>query len=112
MAAGEKFGIAIASVVDHRLVQRTEARAGIGADVFDAQGLEDVHHEVGSRTFVGEDFDLRWSTGFGLAGSGIRCGDSRNARLDLLRSPDPWTYGRANGQARGARSASQKAPPP
>ena len=39
----------VAAVVDERLVQRPEARSGVGGDVLEAQRLEYIHHEIGSR---------------------------------------------------------------
>ena len=36
----------ILTIVDQRLMNGSEARCAIGRDVFDAQGLDDVDHEV------------------------------------------------------------------
>ena len=52
-------GRVVAAVVDDRLVEAAEARAGIGADVFEAERLEDVDHEVGAAALVvADDLDL------------------------------------------------------
>ncbi len=89
VAARKQLGIAVAAVVDHRFVQRTEARSRVGANVLDADRLQNVDHEVGARMLGGHDFDGRWRAGLGLArgsgrfGGGPRCG--------LLRLGFSWS---------------------
>ena len=52
VGAGEQLRALIAAVVDERFVQPAEARAGVRADVVEAERLEHVHHEVGSAALV------------------------------------------------------------
>jgi hypothetical protein len=52
VAAGEQFGILVAAVVDQGFVQSAETRTGIGGDIFEAQGLENIDHEVGAGPVV------------------------------------------------------------
>ncbi len=60
MAAGDEFGILVAAIVDDGFVQAAEARSGIGADVLDAQRLDDVDHEIGAGAAFGENFEAGW----------------------------------------------------
>ena len=47
--AGDELGLAIAPVVQDRLVQPSEARARVGRDIVDVEVLEEVDHHVGGR---------------------------------------------------------------
>ena len=55
MAAGNELRLLIAAVIDDRFVQGAESIARLGADVFKVEGLEDVHHEVGTGTIDRQD---------------------------------------------------------
>ena len=85
VAAGDEFGAFVPAVVDDGFVQAAEARSGIGADVLDAQRLDDVDHEIGAGAAFGEDFepgrraDLRFRRN-----RRWRCNARRGARFNLL----------------------------
>ena len=49
VAAGDELRRRVAAVVDERLVDAAEARAGVGRDVLEVERLEDVDHEVAAR---------------------------------------------------------------
>jgi hypothetical protein len=57
VAAGDQLGRFVAAVIDDGFVQATECRAGIGGDVFEPEGLDDVHHEIRAGPAGGEDID-------------------------------------------------------
>jgi hypothetical protein len=59
VAAGEKLRFSIAAVVDQRLVQRAEGGTGVGGDVIDVEGFDDIDHEVRAGTVGGVDIDAR-----------------------------------------------------
>jgi hypothetical protein len=61
---GEQLRLGIAAVVDERFVQAAEARARVGGDVFEAERLDDVDHEVRARAL---DDDVPWQQLLGLA---------------------------------------------
>ncbi len=66
----------------------SEAGAGVGCDIFEAQGLDDVHHKVRSRAVRGPNVDARRRrSGFGRgllgAGKGIRGSRAMNFRRFL-----------------------------
>ena len=58
MTIRNELGIPIATVIDDRFVHAAETRPGVGADVFEAQRLDDVDHVVGAATVRGENFNL------------------------------------------------------
>ncbi len=99
MAAGDELRHRVAAVVDDRLVNAAEARAGIRRDVLEVQRLEDVDHEVaagpGGR-FAG-DLDDR----VGLAGGSCR----RRARPLGRRSRCGRLGGRRHGIGHERRRA-------
>ena len=63
VAAGEELRLRIVGVVDDRLLQTAEARPGVGADIFEAERLDDVDHEIGATA------SLRQLLGVRLAGA-------------------------------------------
>ena len=86
VAAGEQLGVLVAAVVDEGFVQAAEAGAGIGGDVFEAERLDDVDHEVGAGAVGGVDVGARRRrAGFGgdLAGGGQRRGGAFLSDLRL-----------------------------
>ena len=64
MAAADEFGLAVTSIVNYRFMKSPEARTCDGADVFDAEGFQYVHHEVGPGAVQSEDFGIRGRIGF------------------------------------------------
>src|SRR5437879_8252335 len=80
MAASDVLRGLVASIVDRRFVQCTEAGTRIREDVLEAQRLEDVHHEVRSGAIAGLNVDGGYRTAFGLLGRRCR----NRARLGLL----------------------------
>jgi len=66
MAAEGPPRIFVAAIIDDRLVEAPVARARVGADKLEADGFEDVHHEISARTIRGHHFYVRKHTGFGL----------------------------------------------
>ena len=86
MAAGQPLGAFVAAIVDERFLQTAEARAGIRRAVFDAERLDDVHHEVRAGLLVAGNFDR--AAGF-----------SGRPLLGLLRHDD-----RRRGETRGTGS--------
>ena len=58
MAAGDELRGLVAAVVDQRFLQRTKTRSRIGRDVFKAQGLDHIDHEIGPGTANGQYLDL------------------------------------------------------
>ena len=49
VAAGKELGRLVVAVVEDRLVDAAEARAGVRRNVFEVERLEDVQHEVAAR---------------------------------------------------------------
>ncbi len=75
--AGEELGLLVAAIVDERLLQAAEARAGVRRHVFEVERLDDVDHEIGAGAL---DDDVAWplvipaKAGIQL-GPGLRRGD-------------------------------------
>ncbi len=67
MAARDQLGGFVAAIVDDRFVQRAEARSWIGADEFEPERLQHVHHEIRTRTVRSQDLD-RGGYGLGFLG--------------------------------------------
>ena len=49
--AGQPFRVAVAAMVDERLVQAAETGPRVGGDVVDIEGLDHVDHEIGTGPF-------------------------------------------------------------
>ena len=64
MATGDELGILVASVVDHRFMESSETRTCNRANVFEAERLDDVDHEVRPGAIHGQHFDIRGRIGF------------------------------------------------
>jgi hypothetical protein len=58
VAAGNELGLGVVAVVDDRLVNAAEARAGIGGDELEVQRLDHVDHEVAAGPVGGEDLNV------------------------------------------------------
>ena len=43
---GDDFGLAVAAMIDQRLVEAAEARGAIHREIVDIERLEHVHHEI------------------------------------------------------------------
>ena len=84
MAAGQQLRRLVATVIDDRLMQRTERRSWIRGDIFDAQRLDGIQHEVRSGPVGRVNIDARGR------GTRLRCRKRRrwkwNPRLSGLRS--------------------------
>ncbi len=107
VAAGEQFRTLVPAIVDDRLVQGAKARTGIGGDVFEPEGLDDVHHEIRARAIGGQDFNL----GGNRLGFVCQCSGGGQRRAAPCRVPSLWlaSGGRQIHQSRCAnRSALQK----
>ena len=62
--AGEDFGLVVAAVVEHGLVQAAEARGAVHRQIFDVERLEHVDHEVAAaRGLVDRILDRRHGLG-------------------------------------------------
>ena len=81
VAAGEQLRDLVAAVINQRLVDAAKAGAGISGDVFDAQLLDHVDHEVGTRAVRGPHVDVRRrrSLGGGLLSAGQGSGSGGTA---------------------------------
>jgi len=102
VAAGEEFRGAVAAVVDDRFVERAEGGAGVGADVLDAEGLDDIDHEVGAGAFVEEDFAGEAEAGF--SEEAALFSEEARASAVPLRAAGAGSWARA-GTASTARAA-------
>ena len=71
MAARDQLGLAVAAVVDDRFVQSAEARAGVRADIVNAERFDHVDHIVGTAAALREDLGLGRASG--LVGGGPLC---------------------------------------
>ncbi len=107
VAAGEQLGRLVAAVIDERFVDAAESGAGVGGDVLEAQGLDDVDHEVGARAIRGPHVDVgrrRGGLGSGLlsARQRIRSRWAMNFRrfLRLWRSRVLHQRGSGSGSGR------------
>ena len=63
--AGDELRHLVVAVVDHRLVQRAEARCRVRIAVVDLQALDDVDHEIGRRPALDLGCRLAQTAGFG-----------------------------------------------
>ena len=86
--AGDELGRCVAAVVDDRLVDAAEARAGIGGDELEVQRLDHVDHEVAAGSVGRQDLDaaagidLAWrDRRAGLSGRAACCGSAAAACL-------------------------------
>ena len=59
-------GALVAAVVDERFVQAAEGVAGVGAEIFEIESLENVHHEIGAGAIDGHHFHGRRRIGRGF----------------------------------------------
>jgi hypothetical protein len=57
MATSDELRAMVAAVVDDGFMQATEAGAGIGEDIVESDGLENVHHEIGTGMVRSEHLD-------------------------------------------------------
>ena len=57
MKTGDELRVLVAAVIDDRFLQAAGIRVGIDRDVLEAQGLQDVHHEIGPGPFVVDDLN-------------------------------------------------------
>jgi hypothetical protein len=80
--AGEELGLGVAAVIDQRFVQAAEARPRVGRDVFEAERLDDVDHEIRARPL---DHDV---AGQQLLGFALGFGSLRHHRCGGRRRPD------------------------
>ena len=83
VAVGDELGALVAAVIDHRFVEAAEARPRVGANVFEAQGLDNVHHEIRAGPPLGERVDFRRPVGLGRRHHGY--GTGRLCRLGVRR---------------------------
>src|SRR5438093_1128838 len=81
VAARDQLRLRVAAVVDDRLVERTEARPRIRADVLEAKRLHDVDHAVGAAA-IGRQRLSGWLLDRRLSVSGRRFAESRTANRD------------------------------
>src|SRR5205814_5650674 len=122
MTAGDPLGALVSSVVDERFVQRAEARAGVGGDVFEAERLEHIHHEIGpgvlDRERIGDIDVRRYRPGLGrqLAGRRRRSRPAQRLGSDpgqllWLLGPQAWNRrdDRGCSGSRAGSGAFQKA---
>ena len=100
MHARDHLGRVVAAVVDDRFVQAAEARAGVRADVLEAERLEDVDHEVGAAALVVADH-------LDLAGAD-RLARGRHDRRRGLGWRDRRGWRGRTGRLRGTRSRSSR----
>src|SRR4051812_34110554 len=64
MAAGDEFRSFVAAAIDERFMQPAKARAWNRGNVLESQGLDHVHHEIGSRTVQRQHFNIRSRVAF------------------------------------------------
>ena len=56
---GDELGVLVAGVIDDRFLQAAGIGVRIDRDVFEAEWLQHVHHEVGAVLLVVDDLDDR-----------------------------------------------------
>ncbi len=93
----QDLGLAIAAVVDQRLVNAFEGRAGIDGDVVEVECLEHVDHVVGAGMLNESGIDARLGR------------DEIGARVGLRRSRDCRACARRGGLLGSARSRDDRA---
>src|SRR5947208_13433876 len=54
----DELGIAIAAVIDNGFLHPAEARSGIGANIFETERFDHVHHVIGTTTVRDQNLSL------------------------------------------------------
>ena len=109
--AGDELGTRVAAVVDHRLVQAAEARAGVRANELEIERLEDIDHVVRTRALTaGHDLHVGRRRGFRLRRHDGRRGASLN-RGGIRRLRPRHVHGAGQRRGTGERAGLEECTP-
>src|SRR5262245_45827668 len=61
MTVRDEFRISIAAVIDDRFMYAAKTGAGVRADEFETERLDDIDHVIGAATVCGQNLNLGWS---------------------------------------------------